>query len=248
MPLARTNAKFPPRPSGNLPGPPLDKCVESGLGTINHSQQGDSGSNSFPLFREPAARGIHVLLSKVAGLALLCAGLLLLAETSFAQAVPFVATGSMSIARQEPDAILLNNGKVLISGGQGPTGTANPEVYDPGTGTFSSAGTMNTLRLWGTATLLNSGQVLFTGGFDNGSGSNQPVVATAELYDPVTNTFSITGSMTTPRVQHTAVLLSNGMVLITGGRTTPLGLLVKQTWRALSYMTRRRESSQPREA
>ena len=61
-------------------------------------------------------------------------------------------------------------------------------------------------------TLLPSGKVLVTGGFNENS------LASAEVYDPVTGTWSPTASMTTVRQGHTATLLPSGKVLVTGGR------------------------------
>ena len=63
-----------------------------------------------------------------------------------------------------------------------------------------------------TATLLPSGQVLVAGGLDNSS-----ALASTELYDPTSNTWSAAGSLTTARDAHTATLLPSGKVLIPGG-------------------------------
>src|SRR5262249_1374811 len=63
-----------------------------------------------------------------------------------------------------------------------------------------------------TATLLPDGRVLITGGASNTPGT----LASAELYDSATGTFTATGSMTTPRFFHTATLLADGRVLIAG--------------------------------
>jgi uncharacterized protein (TIGR03437 family) len=43
-------------------------------------------------------------------------------------------------------------------------------------------------------------------------------VNSAEIYDPATGRFTLTGSMTVPRLSHAAVVLSNGQVLISGGQ------------------------------
>src|SRR5947209_4551246 len=70
--------------------------------------------------------------------------LLLLVLPSVAAAQVFSPTGSMSVARYFQTGTLLPNGKVLITGGADPTGSslASAELYDPVTGTFSSAGSM----------------------------------------------------------------------------------------------------------
>ena len=60
-----------------------------------------------------------------------------------------------------------------------------------------------------TATLLANGKVLVAGGGDN--------LATAELYDPATGTWTFTGSLNAGRGAHTAALLSDGKVLVAGG-------------------------------
>jgi hypothetical protein len=80
---------------------------------------------------------------------------------------------------------------------------------------FSPSGSMAATRVDATATSLSDGRVLIAGGYNN-SGSPGPV-ASAELYDPKTGTFSPTGSMTTARDNHTATLLSDGRVLMAGG-------------------------------
>ena len=85
-------------------------------------------------------------------------------------------------------------------------------------GTFSNTGSMTTPREDHTATLLLDGRVLIAGGADGEPGKcNYQPIASAELYDPATGTFSPTGSMTITRIRHTATLLSDGRVLITGG-------------------------------
>ena len=72
-------------------------------------------------------------------------------------------------------------------------------------------------RAGNTAIVLKNGLVLLAGGQDSVS---QPLItASAELYNPVTRTFTATGSMSNPRIGNTATLLRDGRVLYVGGYT-----------------------------
>jgi hypothetical protein len=87
-------------------------------------------------------------------------------------------------------------------------------------GTFIFTGSLNTARYFQTATLLNNGVVLIVGGAQDitvGQRITISPLASAELYDPVTGTFTATGSLNTARYDHTATLLNNGKVLVAGG-------------------------------
>lgn len=79
---------------------------------------------------------------------------------------------------------------------------------------WNATGSMSTARHLHTATLLANGKVLVAGGFDNADQKRR--IATTELYDPATGTWSDTGSMKVARGGHTAILLKNGKVLVAG--------------------------------
>ena len=68
------------------------------------------------------------------------------------------------------------------------------------------------------AARLANGQILITGGFSSAT-LTAPALDTAEMFDPTTNTFTaLTGRMRSARTGHTATLLPNGQVLLTGGQ------------------------------
>jgi N-acetylneuraminic acid mutarotase len=78
---------------------------------------------------------------------------------------------------------------------------------------FETTGSLANARYGHTATLLPNGKVLAVGGYAPGQG----YLASAELYDPASGTWTATGSLTNSRVGHTATLLTNGKVLVVGG-------------------------------
>jgi hypothetical protein len=124
----------------------------------------------------------------------------------------FALTGSMAVPRHTTEATMLNDGRILIPAGFGgpSTGHASADVFDPATGTWSPTGPMNIGRSRQGAVTLRDGRVLVAGGF---SGSN-----TAELYDPATNAWTLTGSPNSSgRNNFFMGLVPNGRVLLAGG-------------------------------
>lgn len=116
-------------------------------------------------------------------------------------------------------ATVLNDGRVLIVGGNWwGTPVAKAEIYDPSTGTVTSAGDLSLARTDHTATLLSDGRVLVAGGSSGGHYSS--ALATAEIFDPATSQFSPTGEMTSTRQGATATLLPDGKILVAGGYNT----------------------------
>jgi len=123
----------------------------------------------------------------------------------------------------------LDDGRVLLVGGetgslQNDTGdvklTARAELWDPASDRFARAGVMDTARSRHTATLLPDGRVLIIGG--NGAQVKDfidPAVASIEVWDPATQTFSDLTNLETARGAHTATLLPDGTVLVVGGWT-----------------------------
>ena len=132
----------------------------------------------------------------------------------------FQRTGNMTGPRAYGAAVLLHDGKVLLIGGDGAhedERLSSAELYDPATGRFTATGSMHVPREMHTAVLLKDGRVLVMGGSSAGSYPNARIEASAEIYDPATGRFSMTGSMNSARHKLAAVLLSDGRVLVVGG-------------------------------
>ncbi len=141
----------------------------------------------------------------------------------------FIELPAPAQARAFPLVTLLPNGNVLIAGGF--TGInldgafigelSSAEVFDPSQGEhgeFRPTGNMIVPRGFGSATPLANGMVLMAGG--------SPSSATAELYDPDTETFSLAnGIMNQLRLSHSATMLPSGKVLLSGGAVAQRGVL-----------------------
>ena len=123
-------------------------------------------------------------------------------------------------------ATVLEDGRVLFAGGfdgdESPS-LGRSELYDPATRTESGIGPLNAGRGQHAATLLATGQALVAGGLStefSGQGFGFNAARSAELFDPVTGRWSVTGRLGTARRYHTATLLASGKVLVAGGSST----------------------------
>ena len=120
-------------------------------------------------------------------------------------------------------AVTLADGSVLVAGGSHngqPLDTA--ERYFPGAGIWVAAGRLNLPRTQGTLTLLGDGRVLAAGGGIEGT-PGWSTTASAEIFDPATNSWTLAAPMSVARGRHTATLLAGGEVLVTGGATVYYG-------------------------
>jgi hypothetical protein len=143
----------------------------------------------------------------------------------------FSQTGSLGTARTAHTATLLKDGTVLVIGGLDyaarvgvvyETALTSSELFDSTKGTFAPAASMVTPRAEHSATLRSDGTILVAGGKSVLPRTSKVVfleqsLDAAELLDPMSKAFTPTGSMETPRSGHTATLLQDGRVLVTGG-------------------------------
>ncbi|CAF1283010.1 unnamed protein product [Adineta steineri] len=126
---------------------------------------------------------------------------------------------NMKYARKWHQASVLDNGKVLVTGGL----TNSAELYDPSTKSWTATGTMHYPRAGHTASVLANGKVLVAGASlgdtcMTGASPGDTCMTSAELYDSETGNWTITGSLNNGRTGHAASVLINGSVLVCGGR------------------------------
>lgn len=131
------------------------------------------------------------------------------------------AAAPMPTTRHSHTATLLSDGRVLVAGGTnaaniGGGPLAEAVIYDPATDRWAAAGRLTNTRDRHTAVRLADGRVLVAGGMDD---SRRPgvLLASAELFDPATNTWTPTGDLAVARWYHAAALLGDGRVVVAGG-------------------------------
>lgn len=134
----------------------------------------------------------------------------------------------MNRGRQAHKAILLFDGRVLITGGYTVATSVSDtaEVFQSGAETFTELlNRMNVPRAGHTLTMLTDGRVLICGGYTPVGIAELGTTPTAEIFNPADGTFTAVGSMAEERADHAAVRLPDGRVLVTGGSRLNAGFL-----------------------
>ena len=132
-------------------------------------------------------------------------------------------TGDLAFGRASAVAVVLADGRVLVTGG-GRCGVIRnqAEIFDPAAGTWTTTGSMNTVRRSPAAVRLGDGRVLVAGGTGAFPFAS---LASAEIYDPSSGTWTPTGAMHDPRVwtsddesaANFLMPLPDGRILTAGG-------------------------------
>ncbi len=197
--------------------------VGPGWSFLSSAELYDPATNTFsPTGAMTVARESHTAVRLHDGRALIVGGhrdrraaitLYASAETYDAGTGTFRPAGDMRIRRHKHDAVLLRDGRVLISGGADERDSDglydSTELFEPRTATFTPGPAMQRARYkhHGSSVLLPNGMVLLAGGAPE-----------AEVYDPVRRTFALVAGEARMAGQFSAVApLGDGRVLITGG-------------------------------
>ncbi len=142
---------------------------------------------------------------------------------------PSPLLAALQVGRFDHSASSLPRGEVLIIGGSDSNGALpNAELFRSSSKTFVPLpGSPRITRTGHSATLLADGSVLILGGAGATGASLQESESfnpnqdplTGALYDPSSGVFTLLpNALLVPRANHAATLLSNGQVLVTGGR------------------------------
>jgi hypothetical protein len=127
------------------------------------------------------------------------------------------SAGTLAQARSEFVLVALKDGSALVAGGFGtPGAVATAERYEPSTNSWTPAGTTVAAAARRSAAVLAGGRVLLAGGM-TAQGSTNKVISSAELFDPVSGTWTATKPLPMALERAAGVLLKDGSVLLVGG-------------------------------
>ena len=189
--------------------PVIDAANRQNNSRLEHETAGQRRSAMIPEtpHMRRTAKYILSILSLVTAIGLCLKGTVIHVPTG-----TWAPSGSLTEPRTGAAGVLLEDGRILVTGGEGATGpVASAEFFS--SGSFAFAPPMNVARSGHTAVVLQGGRVLVAGGKTSGGG----ITNAAEIYSPALNSWLVVDAMADARSGHTATLLEDGRVLLAGG-------------------------------
>ena len=123
------------------------------------------------------------------------------------------SAGTMPVALNEKQAVLLGDGRALVVGNTWEDPETLAELWDPGTGAWKPAESLNKKRSQFAMVPLADGRALVTGGLNDDGES----YSSTYIFDPAQGTWLKAGLLGTARTAPAAAVLADGRVLIAGG-------------------------------
>jgi len=143
---------------------------------------------------------------------------------------------SMSVPHALLDPVDLGNDKWLVAGGITSMSILTPgvstdvaEIYDAAANSWSGAGNMATVRSNHKTFPFGGGQYLVVGG-GNGTITSVVPLASGEIYDSNTNSWSTGPSLTVPRAAASMFMTPRGQAHFMGGSSTNGTTLLSTEW------------------
>ncbi|SMD26932.1 DUF6603 domain-containing protein [Kibdelosporangium aridum] len=133
----------------------------------------------------------------------------------------WTTTQSLKTARSGHSAVMVK-GQLMVIGGTSDRGAAlaSAELLNPDTLEWTETTPMHYARTGHQTVLFDDGKIMVIGGALP-TGQGDQAMTFCEIYDPVTRSWTQTGSLLTPRKGHQATLLDGNRVLVTGGDAVP---------------------------
>jgi len=142
---------------------------------------------------------------------------------------------ALGAPRASHAAVLLDDGRVLVAGGTVEDDDA--VIFDPAANTWTATGPMVSPRTQAPMVKLGNGRVLAAGGLS--LPGDPAVLASAEVFDPATNTWTPAAPLAEPRYAHSLLLLPDGQALAVGGARAydyPAGHPAGSPWQTDSFI------------
>jgi N-acetylneuraminic acid mutarotase len=126
----------------------------------------------------------------------------------------WATVAAMPVGRIFPAVAATSDGRIVVFGGYGTTGSTNRvDIYTPSTNRWTAGTNMPTPRYGAAAVTGADGNIYVIGGYQDGV----RVIGTVEMYNPTANTWTTKAAMPTPRYQLAGALGTDGKIYAMGG-------------------------------